>query len=91
MPLCENVLGKAIALGMETILKLPDISFVLQGEDTDKASNELKKDTETAVVPTKPLGFEHRRPCFKPAWDKAFGCMMRNRRGWELEGTYHPF
>ena len=99
-----NVLLAAVRLGMEILLRTPNLSYILQGEDTVnfkelkaewriqkyKASNELNKDRKTALVPIKSLGFEHLMPCFKPAWDKAFGSVMRNKRGWELEGTI-PF
>ena len=102
--LCEGVLDKAIALGMEIVVRVPNLSYISQGEDTInfkelkakwriqkfKASNEINKEKLTALVPAKPLGFEHVMSCFKPAWDKAFERAMRNRRGWELEGTI-PF
>ncbi len=31
--LCEDVLDKAIELGMEIVLRVPNLSYILQGED----------------------------------------------------------
>ena len=90
---------------MEILLRTLNLSYVLQGEDTVnfnkeintkwriqkyKASNELKKDRKTDLVLIKSLGFNHFMQCFKPAWDKAFHSVVRNKRGWELEGSI-PF
>ena len=102
--LCEDVLAMEITLGMEIVLRVPNLSYILQGEDTVyfkelkvewrihmfKASNELNKIKKTAVVTSKPISFEHLMLCYMAAWDKAFGCVMRNRRRWELEGIV-PF
>jgi len=89
---------------MEILLQTSNFSYTLQGEDTVnfkelkaewtiqkyKASNKLNKDRNTDLVPIKSLGFEHLMQCFKPAWDKDFASLMRNKRGRELEGTI-PF
>jgi len=99
--LCEDVLDKAIDLGMEIVLRVPNLSYIFQGEDNInlkelkaewriqkfKPSNKFNKERKTALLATKPLSFETLMLCVKPAWDKAFGCSKRNRRGWELEGT----
>ncbi len=90
-----NVLLTTVRLGMEILLITPNLSYILQGEDTVnfkelkaewriqkyKASNELNKDRKTDLVPIQSLGFEHLMQCFKPAWDKAFGSAMRDKRG----------
>ncbi len=79
--LCEGVLDKAIALGMEIVVRVPNLSYMLQGEDTInfkelkvewriqkfKASNEINKERLTVQVPTKPLGFEHMMACMLQA------------------------
>ena len=97
------VIEKAIELGMEILLRVPNLSFVLQGEDTvnfkeTKAEfrvqktqkfSELNKDRLTHLHGHKPLTWEHFMPCFLPAWKVGF-TMERNLKGWALEGLI-PF
>jgi hypothetical protein len=78
-----------------------EFEFILQGGDRVNfkelkaewriqkylAFNEFNKDRKTALVSIKSLDFKHLMQCFKPTWNKTFGFVMRNKRGWELEGT----
>ncbi len=99
-----QMVEKAIELGIEIIiLRVPNLSFVLQGEDTMNFK-ELKADSRNRKVEefkringgrrTKyasyvPLDFQHFMKCFKPAWDKAVTVDL-NMAGWRHEGTI-PF
>lgn len=97
------VLERAVELGMEILLRVPNLSFILQGEDTVnfkelKAEFRLQKAAKfrklndgrrTDASPYIPLGYEHLMECFLPAHTKAF-TKERNMMGWQIEGVI-PF
>jgi hypothetical protein len=88
---------------MKILLRVPNLSFVLQGEDTvnfkelkeewrvqkTRLFTELNKDRQTHRVGHRALKWEHFMPCFKPAWDNGF-TVERHIKGWRLEGLI-PF
>ena len=96
-------LETAVDLGLEIVLRVPNLRFVLQGEDTInfkelkaewrnqkiRQFTALNKDRKTLLNSFKPLDFTHFIPCFLAAWLKAFTREL-NLRGWELEGLI-PF
>ena len=101
--LSYSVVKMAIDNGMEILLRVPNLSFALQGEDTINFKElkawwrknkwnkftELNKGIVSKYTSYKPLDFEHFMPCFLPAWKEAF-TVERNLMGWELEGLI-PF
>ena len=101
--LCFTVIEKAIELGMEILLRVPNLSFVLQGEDTVnfkevkaegriqkiRMFSELNKDRLVHLHGLKALTWEHFMICFLPAWRVGF-TKDRNEKGWRIEGLI-PF
>ena len=101
--LCYQVIERAIKCGLEILLRVPNLSFVLQGEDVinfkdtkaewrvekTKMFTSLNKDRKTAYGAHRALGWEHFIICFKPAFDKSF-TIERNLKGWRYEGLI-PF
>ena len=93
----------AIENGIEILLRLPNLSFCLQGEDTVNFKelkahwrenkwnmlNEINKGSVSKYTIYKSLDFEHFMLCFLLAWREAF-TEARIKNGWELEGTHHP-
>ena len=80
------MIEKAIELCMDIILKIPNLSFVLQGEETVNFKElkaewdvrktrlfiELNKDRHTHIVGHMALKWENFMQCFKPAWEHGF-------------------
>ena len=101
--ICYDVIERAIKFGMEILLRVPNLSFALQGEDLinfkeTKAEfrvqktqmfTQINKDRKTAFGGHKALGWEHFIKCFKPAFDKSF-TVDKNKKGWYYEGLI-PF
>lgn len=99
----HKVVETAIKLGMEIVLRVPHLSFALQGEDTvnfrvlkeewrrnkAKAFTDLNASRKCHNVAHKPLDWAHFMPCFGPAHALAF-TPERNMKGWAIEGTI-PF
>ena len=101
--ICYEVIERAIKGGMEILLRVPNLSFALQGEDIENFKDTkaefrkektqmftaINKDRKTAFGGHRALGWEHFIVCFKPAFDKSF-TVVKNKRGWRYEGLI-PF
>jgi hypothetical protein len=82
-PIGYNVLMTALGLGIEVLLRVPNLSFALQGEDLvnfkelkahwqiQKTKMATKLNVNLKSKKFTSLDFHRFMRCFKPLWDKA--------------------
>lgn len=98
-----TVVEKALELGLEILLRVPNLSWVLQGEDTvnfaklkarwrrekHEMFRRLNEHRRTDKASYVALGYEHMMRMFRVAFREAFP-RASNLEGWALEGII-PF